>query len=215
MDPLVERLLQLYSAAVHDVLRAMGVERCVLPSHIRALDPSRKLAGPIWTVSGHIDRSRSGHETLLEWTGLLSRAPGGKVVVCQPNNHSVALMGELSAQALQHKGVLGYLVDGGCRDTDFILQQGFPVCCSFFTPSDIVARWVPDSFAAPVTIGEVTVCSGDYLLADRDGAVVIPQAMAQEVVSRTEEVAKTENQVRKAILDGMDPQQAYLQYGKF
>lgn len=215
MDPLVERLLQLYSAAVHDVLRAQGVERCVLPSHIRALDPSGKLAGPIWTVSGHIDRSRSGHDTLLEWTGLLSRAPGGRVVVCQPNNHSVALMGELSAQALQRKGVLGYLVDGGCRDTDFILQQGFPVWCSFYTPSDIVARWVPDSFEAPVTIGEVTICTGDYLLADRDGAVVIPQAMAEDVVSRTEEVARTESQVRKAILDGMDPQQAYLQYGKF
>ncbi len=214
-DPLSERLLNLYAAAVHDVLRALGVERCVLPSGLRPLDPARKLAGPIWTVSGHIDRTRSGHDTLLEWTGLLSRAPAGKVIVCQPNNHSVALMGELSAETLQRKGVLGYVVDGGCRDTDFILKQGFPVWCSFFTPSDIVARWVPDSFGAPVTIGDVTLCSGDYLLADRDGVVIIPQAMAADVVTRTEQVAATENQVRSAILGGMDPQQAYLQYGKF
>ena len=215
MDALTERLLKLYSAAVHDVLRAQGVERCVLPSQLRPLDPTRKLAGAIWTVSGHIDRSRSGHDTLLEWTGLLSRAPAGRVVVCQPHNHSVALMGELSAEALQRKGVLGYVVDGGCRDTDFILRQQFPVWCSFFTPSDIVGRWIPDSFEEPVTIGEVTVCCGDYLLADRDGVVIIPQAMAEEVVSRTEEVAATENKVRQAILEGMDPQQAYLKYGKF
>jgi 4-hydroxy-4-methyl-2-oxoglutarate aldolase len=215
IDPLGARLLQLYAAAVHDVLRAQGVERCVLPSGLRALNPSSKLAGPVWTVSGHIDRSRSAHDTLLAWTGLLSQAPAGTVIVCQPNNHSVALMGELSAQALQLKGVLGYIVDGACRDCDFILALGFPVWCALNTPSDIVGRWVPDSFGQPVTLGEVTVQTGDYLLADRDGVVVIPQAMAQDVVARTEQVALTENAVRRAILDGMDPQQAYLKYGKF
>jgi 4-hydroxy-4-methyl-2-oxoglutarate aldolase len=215
MDPLAARLAKLYAAAVHDVLRSQGVERCVLPPNLRPLDPTHRLAGPVWTVSGHIDRSRSAHDTLLEWTGLLSRAPAGRIIVCQPHNHSVALMGELSAETLQRKGVPGYIVDGGCRDADFILKLGFPVWCAFLTPSDIAGRWVPDSFGEPVTIGEVTVCSGDYLLADRDGVVVIPRAMAEQVVERTEQVALTENKVRVAILDGMDPQQAYLKYGKF
>ena len=214
-DPLAARLGQLYASAVHDVLRAQGVERCVLPSNLRALDPSRKLAGKAWTVSGHIDRTRSAHDTLLAWTGLLSQAPAGTVVVCQPHNQEIALMGELSARALQLKGVLGYIVDGGCRDVDFILELGFPVWCSFYTPSDIAARWVPDRLGEPLTIGDVTVCTGDYLLADRDGVVVIPQAMAEDVVTRTEQVALTENQVRDAILGGMDPQQAYLKFGKF
>jgi regulator of RNase E activity RraA len=214
-DNLATRLLACYAAAVHDVLRGMGHGRCVLPSAIKPLDPTKKLTGEIYTVSGHVDMTRDPHDTLVQWTGLLSKAPAGKVLVCQPNTHEIALMGELSAETLHHKGVRGYVVDGGCRDTEFILQLGFPVFCSFTTPKDIVARWVPDRFGEPITIGEVTIRSGDYLIADRDGVVIIPGAIAEEVVRKTEEVMLTENRVRTAILGGMDPQEAYLKFGKF
>jgi 4-hydroxy-4-methyl-2-oxoglutarate aldolase len=217
MDPLTDRLQRLYASAVHDVLREMGHDAVVLPHDVRPLDPTRKLAGPVWTCSGRIDRTKSRHDTLLGWTTLLSKAPPGHVVVCQPNNQAVALMGELSAETLQNKGVLGYVVDGGCRDTDFILALGFPVFHRFFTPSDVAGRWVPDTdrFGEPVTIGEVTISSGDYLIGDRDGVVVIPRAIAADVVARTEAVAQTENRVRDAIRGGMDPVQAYLAHGKF
>lgn len=212
---LATRLEACYAAAVHDVLRAMGHERCVLPTGIRALDPSRRLAGEVWTFGGRIDTTQSAHETLLAWTGLLSKAPAGKVVVCQPNTHAIALMGELSAETLKFRGIRGYVVDGGCRDTDVILGLGFPVFCSFNTPSDIVGRWVPAGFGQPITIGEVTVNTGDWLLGDRDGIVVIPGAIAAEVVARTEQVLQQENSVRTAILAGVDPQEAYLRFGKF
>jgi 4-hydroxy-4-methyl-2-oxoglutarate aldolase len=212
---LVDRLGNCYSGAIHDALRAMGHERCVLPSSIRPLDATKKVAGPAWTVSGHIDRNQSAHDTLLGWTTLLSRAPTGHVVICQPHNHEVALMGELSAETLMNKGVLGYVVDGGCRDTDFILALGFPVFHSFFTPSDIVGRWIPDRYAEPITIGEVTIRTGDYVLGDRDGVVVIPAELADEAVTGTEAVAQTENRVREAIRGGMDPVEAYLKYRKF
>jgi 4-hydroxy-4-methyl-2-oxoglutarate aldolase len=212
---LTTRLEALYTGAIHDVLRAMGYPNCVLPSGIKALDPARKVAGEVYTVSGHIDQTRDPHDTLVQWTGLLSKAPAGKVLVCQPNTHMVALMGELSAETLHHKKVRGYVVDGGCRDVEFILNIGFPVFCSFNTPADIVGRWVPDQFGQPVTIGAVTICSGDYILGDRDGLVVLPAAVAADAIARTEDVVKTENKVRTAILDGMDPQQAYLKYGKF
>jgi len=214
-EALASRLLNCYAAAVHDVLRGMGHGRCVLPSAIRPLDPVRKLAGEIYTVSGHIDMTRDPHDTLVQWTGLLSKAPPGKVLVCQPHTHEIALMGELSAETLKFRGALGYVVDGGCRDTDFIIAQGFPVFCSFNTPKDIVGRWVPDRFGEPVTIGEVTIRSGDYLLGDRDGVVIIPGDIAEAVVTKTEAVLQTENTVRTAILSGMDPQEAYLKFGKF
>lgn len=212
---LAERLGRCYASAVHDVLRGLGHDNCVLPPEIRPLDPRQTLAGEIWTVSGHIDRTRSAHDTLLEWTGLLSKAPAGKVVICQPHNHEIALMGELSAAALQLKGVRGYIVDGGCRDAAMVEQIGFPVWCSFFTPSDIVARWIPDSFGLPITIGTVTISTGDYVIADRDGVVVIPADMVEAVIARTEEVMGAEGDVRRHILAGLDPQEAYLRYGKF
>ena len=212
---LTERLAACYTGAVHDVLRMMGHEHIVLPPEIKAIAPGTRLAGPVWTVAGHIDRTRTRHETLLGWCTLLSRAPSGHVVVCQPNNREVALMGELSAQTLKTRGVLGYVVYGGSRDTDLVLEQGFPVFCSFLTPSDIVERWIPDRYAEPITIGSVTIRTGDYLLGDRDGVVIIPHAVAEEVITRTEEVVATESDMRRALVGGMDPVEAYNQYGKF
>ena len=210
-----ERLAACYTGAVHDVLRMLGHENIVLPPAIKAIAPGTRLAGPVWTVSGHIDRTKSRHETLLGWCTLLARAPAGHVIVCQPHNHEVALMGELSAQTLQARGVLGYVVDGGSRDTDLVLEQGFPVFCSFLTPSDIVQRWIPDRYGEPVTIGTVTIATGDYLLGDRDGVVVIPQALVDEVITKTEEVVSTESDMRRALIGGMDPVEAYNTYGKF
>jgi hypothetical protein len=55
MDALIRRLAVCYAGAIHDVLRAMGHERVVLPPAIPPLDPTRKVAGPVWTVSGRID----------------------------------------------------------------------------------------------------------------------------------------------------------------
>jgi regulator of RNase E activity RraA len=215
LDDLTGRLARCYTGAVHDVLRLMGHENVVLPPGIKPIAPTMKLAGPAWTVAGHIDRTRTRHETLLAWCTLLAKAPAQHVIVCQPNNHEVALMGELSAHTLKARGVLGFVVDGGSRDTELVLEQGFPVYCAFLTPADIVARWVPDRFGEPVTIGAVTVATGDYVLGDRDGVVVIPGELAAEVIARTEEVVATESDMRRALIDGMDPVAAYNQYGKF
>jgi regulator of RNase E activity RraA len=215
MASLTERLARCYTGAVHDVLRMMGHDNVVLPPDIKAISPGTRLAGPVWTVSGHIDRTKTRDETLLGWCTLLSKAPADHVVVCQPNNREVALMGELSAQTLHARGVLGYVVDGGSRDTDLVLEQGFPVFCSFLTPSDIVERWIPDRYGEPVTIGTVTIAAGDYLLGDRDGVVIVPRAIAEEVVAKTEEVVATESDMRRALIGGMDPVVAYNKYGKF
>jgi 4-hydroxy-4-methyl-2-oxoglutarate aldolase len=214
-DELTERLGRCYTGAVHDVLRMMGHEHCVLPPVIKAIAPGTRLAGPVWTVSGRIDRSRSRDETLLSWCTLLSRAPAGHVVVCQPNNHEIALMGELSAQTLQARGVLGYVVDGGSRNTELVLAQGFPVFCAFLTPADIVERWMSDGYGEPVVIGDVTISTGDYMLGDRDGVVIVPARLVEETVARTEGVVATESEMRRALIGGMDPVDAYHKFGKF
>ncbi|HEY2969785.1 MAG TPA: RraA family protein [Casimicrobiaceae bacterium] len=214
-DDLTERLARCYTGAVHDVLRMMGHEDFVLPAEIKPIASGMKLAGPAWTVAGHLDRTKTRHDTLLAWCTLLAKAPARHVIVCQPNNHEVALMGELSAHTLKARGVLGFIVDGGSRDTELVVEQGFPVFCAFLTPADIVARWIPDRFGEPVTIGAVTVATGDYVLGDRDGVVVVPAAIAGEVIARTEEVVATESDMRRALIDGMDPVAAYNKYGKF
>ena len=146
---------------------------------------------------------------------MLSRAPKGSVVVMQPNDSTMAHMGELSSETMTLRGVRGYIVDGGCRDSAFIRRIGFQVFCRYYTPVDVVGRWEAETFGAPIVIGGVTIHTGDYVMADFDGVVIIPAAIIGEVVTKVEEVLRTESLVRKAILEGVDPKEAYLRHGKF
>ena len=59
------------------------------------------------------------------------------------------------------------------------------------------------------------IAPGDYLLGDRDGLIRVPRARVEQIVADAEAAMATENEVRKAILAGMDPQEAYRRYGKF
>ena len=215
MTGLSQRLSKCYASAIHDVLREKGYGNCVLPPEIQALKRGQKLFGEIYTLSGNIDKTLTRHESLLLWSQVLSKVPNGKVIVCQPNTHSIALMGELSARALMVKGTKGYLMDGHCRDVEEIINAKFPVFCRLSTPADIVERWKYDALGDPITIGSVTIRSGDYIIADMDGAVIIPQEVVEEVITETEKVMTTESEMRKAILNGMDPEQAYLKFQKF
>jgi regulator of RNase E activity RraA len=124
-------------------------------------------------------------------------------------------MGELSAETLKRKGLRGCLVDGLVRDLKFLLELEFPTYCRGFTPRDIVGRWLPRTTGQPIRIGDVTIATGDYILADLDGALRIPAHSIEQIVSAAETAIATENKVRTAILAGMDPQEAYRQFGKF
>lgn len=215
MPSLSERLNRCYSGAVYDVMREMGLRPRVLPRTIAGLTTESRMAGPVFTVRGRPDPTIDAHTSLLEWTGLLSKASAGHVLVIQPQDDVRALMGELSAETLKLRGVRGCIIDGGCRDTELIVGQGFPVFCRYTTPIDIVAAWRPEAFDVPVTIGTVTLFPGDYILGDRDGIVAIPKADAEEVIRRTEACINTESEMRRALRAGWDPQEAYLKYGKF
>lgn len=212
---LTERLRQCYTGIIQDVLRARGLPHQCLPHGIVALSPEMRLAGPVFTLSGEPCHTLSEREILLLWTGFLSAAAPGTVVVCQPNDSTVAHLGELSAETLASKGVLGFVVDGGCRDVGFIRSLGFPTFCRYHTPADIVGQWKVTAMGQPIHIGEVTIEPGDYILGDEDGVIVIPHSLAEPVIRDAETMMRTESQVRKAIRAGVDPQQAYLQYGKF
>src|SRR5215472_18604820 len=103
---LADRLQACYTGAVHDVLRAKGYPSQTLPHHIRPLNLSHKLAGPVFTIEGRRDDTLDAHQSLLRWCELLSKAPRETVLVCQPNDRSLAFMGELSSETLHHKKVL-------------------------------------------------------------------------------------------------------------
>ena len=212
---LTARLSKCYTGAVYDTLREHGFENCVLPSDIRPIDDTQILAGPVFTVSGSAKSGISEGDALLAWTEFLSAASKGHVVICAGQTENIALMGELSAETLQARGVLGYVSDGGCRDADFIRKIGFQTFHRFYTPRDVVGAWSVDEMQTPIKIGDVNISPGDYVIADIDGVVIIPGAHIATIITSCEEVMNTENQVRTAIRSGVDPKEAYLKYGRF
>ena len=91
---LAERLKACYTGAVHDVLRARGYLKQTLPNFLRPINISHKIAGPVSTIEGRRDDTLDGHQTLIRWCELLSKAPAHTVLMCQPNDHTLAHMGE-------------------------------------------------------------------------------------------------------------------------
>ena len=154
MSDISERLEACYTGVVHDVMRAMGLRDFTLPAELRPILPEQALAGPAFTIEGMVVPGVEAHETLLAWTGLLSKAPAGSIWVSQPNDRVVAHMGELSAETLKNKGVRGCVVDGFIRDVNFLLAIGFQTWCRGFTPRDIVGHWLPKATEMPITIGD-------------------------------------------------------------
>ena len=106
-EKLTQKLELCYTGAVFDVMRELGLKEGLLPHHLKSLDPEVTVAGPVYTVLGRPDSTLNEDESLLRWTELLGCAPSGHVMVCQPQDNDRALMGELSAETLQFRGVRG------------------------------------------------------------------------------------------------------------
>jgi regulator of RNase E activity RraA len=213
---LIDRLHAIpYTGAVADVLDEMGFPCQVLPHSIRPLVDGWKLAGRALTILGRPSEKSDPDEVFPPLLTMLGDVKPGDVLISRPNDDVAAHLGELSAETAKYRGARGAVIDGGARDTDYILRLGFPVFCRYTTPKDVLGRWELEAYNVPITIGDVRIEPGDFVLGDRDGVVIVPAAIAEEVVGKAEEIVSTENLVRKAILEGVHPLEAYRRYGRF
>ena len=205
----------IYTAAVADVLDGLGRLHQTLPSSITALAPGMRLAGPAFAIEGRPHPGMQYEPSLRRILEVLGAVPAGHVAIYATADDESAQFGELSATSLAARGVAGVVLDGGCRDVDFILRQGFPVFCRFATPQDSVPRWEVVEWGREVEIGGVMVATGDYVVGDADGVVVVPAALVDEVLREAEGIATAEGEVREAVRAGMAPLEAFDRYGKF
>jgi regulator of RNase E activity RraA len=213
---LVERLSKIpYTGAISDILDEMGFHNQVLPKEIQSLHPGHTVAGRALTIVGEPTTSEDPEIIFIPYLKMLGDVKPGDVLVNQPNDDLAAHLGELSTETAQFRGARGAVIDGGARDTDYIRKLDFPVFARYKTPVDIVGRWRLVAHNVPIDIGRVHIEPGDYIVGDRDGVLVIPQSIIEEVVKKAEEVVQTENLVRKSILKGMHPVDAYRKFGRF
>ena len=210
-----ERFLAIYTAALADILDARGLRDQTLPPSIRPLAPGTRLAGPAYTVAGRPVETAEYDAALRKVLRMLGEVPSGHVAVYACNHEVSAHLGELSVTSLKSRGVAGCVLDGGCRDVRFVLEEGFPVFCAHTTPEDSTWRWELEALQVPITVGSVRIEPGDWVVGDDDGVVVVPQAIAESVLVEAEKKAETESEVRVAVRSGMTPLEAYERYGTF
>jgi regulator of RNase E activity RraA len=213
-----ERYPSLYAAAVADILDARGFHRQTLPASIRPLESSLRVIGPAFTVRGRPAEATSADaydRAIRKVLTMLGEVPAGHVAVYACAQDVSAHLGELSATSLKARGVAGCVLDGGCRDVRRIRQERFPVFCRFVTPEDSTWRWELEQTQVPIEIGGVKVAPGDWIVGDDDGVVVVPAAIAADVLAEAEEKAARESEIRAAVREGMLPLEAYERYGTF
>lgn len=220
LDPVTAtaaRFAAIYTAAVADVLDRRGLLDRTLPPELAPLEPGMRLAGPAYPVEG---RPHAGHDydtSIRRILEMLGSVPAGHVAVYQTNDRAAAQLGELSVTSLHARGCAGAVLDGGCRDVDFIVREGFPVFARFTTPQDSVPRWelVAHGDDLTIEIGGVPISLGDWVVADRDGIVVVPRGIVDEVLAEAEEKASVEDRIRDAVREGAPPLAAYDEFGTF
>jgi regulator of RNase E activity RraA len=117
--------------------------------------------------------------------------------------------------AARQRGCTGAVLDGGVRDTSFILDMNFPVFCRFKCSASSIGRWSIRKFQIPIIIGETQIVPGDFIVGDIDGVVVIPQGIAYNVLSEAEEVFTREKKMRAELRKGVGITEVHKKYGSF
>lgn len=208
-----ERYLRLYSGAVNDVLRFhYGLHRA-LPSEYAPLRPEYKMAGRAFTVKGAPDITTDGE---MERRAQMLEALGEDSVVVWDctGDRVTAQWGEVMTMAAMKRGCRGAVVNG-IRDTDSILEQGFPVFHQYRTNVGMLGRFRLYYFQKAVRVGEVAVEPGDWVFGDIDGVIVVPWKLAYEVLLKSEEVLSTEEGIRDMVKTGMKPTEVISRGGYF
>jgi len=125
-----------------------------------------KVAGPAFTVE-----VRPGDNLMIHAAIAMAR-PGDVLVIDGKGDQGSALMGTIMMTACQKLGIAGVVMDGACRDSLEIDEMDFPVFCVGTNPNGPTKN-IAGRIGHPVSVGDVTVRAGDFVIADGDGVVVV------------------------------------------
>jgi len=214
-EELSRRYRVLYTGAVSDVLDGLGLRQQALSHSIMPLTLDMVVAGPAFTGQGYPVSDIKNDDSDTRILMLESIKPGTVSVWSSAGHFGSAHWGEIMSNAARERGCTGAVVDGGLRDTRFVLQMGFPVFCRFRCSASSIGRWEIKEWMISIRIGETTIHPDDFVFGDCDGVVVIPKGLAVEVLLKTEESVKRENNMRADLEKGVTVSEVYRKHGTF
>jgi 4-hydroxy-4-methyl-2-oxoglutarate aldolase len=134
--------------------------------------------------------------------GALGEAQAGDVVVVANDSYrATAVMGDIVAGLMKNKGVAAFVTDGLARDRAGIVATGLPTFAAGIVPPSPAATG-PGEVGAPVVCGGVFVRSGDIVVGDADGVVVVPLERAEAVLHALDLVRAAEAKAVAAVEGG-------------
>jgi 4-hydroxy-4-methyl-2-oxoglutarate aldolase len=211
------RYLKVDTATVADVLDTMQRPDQGLAGSFRPFPAGGgKLAGWAYTIQGGMaDYPGTGDPEKMRAVDGVST---GEVTVWAGAGEGVCFFGELIALGMKTRGAAGALIDGGIRDIEWIAKQKFPVYARYRTPVQSIGRWKVTAWQVPVelpgaTVKRVAVRPGDFVLADADGAIVVPAGIAEQVLSQAEKLTATEKKIRRDLDAGATLEDVLKKYG--
>lgn len=202
----------LYSGVLADILDETGHRDQAMHHGLRPLAPGDVVAGRAFTVLATDVYAIPAEPYKLEFEAVDSLEQDDVFVATTNGSTASGFWGELLSTVCVARGGTGAIIDGMIRDSRQIVAMGFPVFCRGFNPLDSKGRTDVIAYREPILCGGVLVRHGDIVFGDYDGIVVIPAAIAEDVIARAFAKVDAENVVREAILAGASAREVWNTY---
>jgi regulator of RNase E activity RraA len=218
LDSVRIRYQSVDTSNVADVLDELGYpDQAIAPAFRPFPADAGRLAGWAATIRGEMVSYPLADRDPLKMEAC-AHLSAGSVSVWAGTGQGVCFFGELIAIGMTERGCVGALVDGGVRDVAWLGRLGFPVYARYRTPAQSIGRWRVVEDGAPVempgaTQPAVTISPGDFVLADEDGVIVVPAALAVDVLERAEKLGASEVEIRNELGRGLTLSEALAKFG--
>jgi 4-hydroxy-4-methyl-2-oxoglutarate aldolase len=202
MEQSLKKLYEpLYCGLIYDVMKFdLKLDNFVIPRSagpiIPAWDFKGYVFGKAFTAVGH--KTPNPDETIIR--DMIDDLEHDSVYILQANDNSRAHFGDITAKFLQRAGVQGAIIQGWTRDIQLIEEDNFKIWCKGVQPQDSFDRWHITDYKCPIVIGNIFITPQDYIYADRDGIIVIPEQIVYEVAELAHKRKLKEDKIRNIIL---------------
>jgi regulator of RNase E activity RraA len=200
-------------ASVSDALEQLTGKKMYMTHRMRPIFPTR-FAGHALTVLLKKETNHDPDALKGMLQAIDNGAPNSVYVMVLEDGPDIAGMGGLMGTAMSARNFSGAVIDGGVRDTAYLQKIGFPVYALGVVPSTSVGHYRFAGSNIAVTCDGVPVNPGDIIAADPDGVVVVPAAVAPQVLKLAQDMDFNEHSMYAHIERLKSIEEAVRKFGR-